>query len=119
MATRKTGAKKPASKKLATPDVAADRRGYELAIVVSPTVKADHRPALIESLKKTVEKAKGMVDRVDEIGLRDLAYPIRSQRTGWYVVFTTSMPPSAARDIDDQVRRDEKILRHLLLTRTT
>lgn len=119
MATRKTRAKKVISKKASTSgDAAVDRRVYDLAVVVSPTVKADQRSTIIESLKKTVEKAKGMVDRVDEMGLRDLAYPIRSERTGWYAILTASLPPIAVSSIDETIRRDEKILRHLL-TRAT
>lgn len=120
MATRKTTSKKTASKKRAsTQPVGADRRAYELTIVVPPTVKADRRSTVIESLKKTIEKAKGVVDRVDEIGLRDLAYPIRKERTGWYATLQISLPPDALAGVDALVRRDENILRHLLLTRTT
>lgn len=116
MAVRKKTAKKKSPKKGATPElVVSDRRTYELTIIVSPSVKADQRSAVVDSLKKLVEKEKGSVDLIDEIGLRDLAYPIRKERTGWYASLTISQPASAIRGIDELIRRDEKILRHLLI----
>lgn len=116
MATRKTTSKKTASKKRAsTQPAVADRRSYELTIVLSSTVKADQRSGVMDSLKKLVEKEKGTVNQIDEIGLRDLAYPIRSERTGWYASLAIALPPMSIQDIDALVRRDEKILRHLLI----
>lgn len=116
MAARKKTAKKKSPKKGATTEIVVrDRRTYELTIIVSPAVKADQRSSVVDSLKKLVEKEKGSVDLVDEIGLRDLAYPIRSERTGWYASLTISLSANAILGIDELVRRDEKILRHLLI----
>ena len=115
MAARKKAVKEKSPKKGAVVEaVVDDRRTYKLTMIVSPAVKADQRSPVVDSLKRIVEKAKGSIDIVDEIGLRDLAYPIRSERTGWYASLTVSLPASAIRGIDELIRRDEKILRHLL-----
>lgn len=91
-------------------------REYELTVVVSPTVKAEKRADVISSLKTMAEDSNGKIEKVDEWGLKDLAYPINHQRSGWYVFLLLKLPSSAVAKLQMNLEREKTILRHLLVT---
>lgn len=91
-------------------------RPYELTVVVSPTVKAEKRADVISSLKTMAEDSSGKVLKVDEWGLKDLAYPINHQMSGWYVFLLLKLPSSAIAKLQMSLGREKTILRHLLVT---
>ena len=49
---------------------------YELAVVVSAKIEDDARTAVIEKVKKTIEKHGGQITNIDEWGKKKLAYEI-------------------------------------------
>jgi small subunit ribosomal protein S6 len=91
-------------------------RAYELTVVVSGAVKAEKRADVISSLKAMAEDSNGKVEKIDEWGLKDLAYPINHQWSGWYVFFLLKLPSSAIAKLQMNLGREKTILRHLLVT---
>ena len=49
---------------------------YELAVVVSAKIEDDARTAVIEKVKRTIEKHGGQITNIDETGKKKLAYEI-------------------------------------------
>jgi small subunit ribosomal protein S6 len=90
-------------------------RSYELTVVVSPEVKAEKRKEVVSSVKKLVTTLKGSVNKVDEWGLKDLAYPVAKQLTGWYAFFELEMLSKTPAKLEEKLQRDEKIIRYLLV----
>ena len=52
---------------------------YELAVVVSAKIEDDARTAVIEKVKKTIEKHGGQITNIDEWGKKKLAYEIEKR----------------------------------------
>lgn len=92
-----------------------DLRSYELTIVVSSKVKAESRKGVVSSITKLIESKKGRVAKTEEWGLKDLAYAIDHELSGWYVCLFVSLPPEAIADLDKDLKRDKNILRFLLI----
>lgn len=89
---------------------------YEVTVVVSPTVKAEKRIDVVTALTEKIKSLGGFVTKTDEWGLKDLAYPIDHQRSGWYVCFAVKVPKSVVSVLDQHLMRDEALVRHLLVT---
>lgn len=99
-----------------TEPAAFARRSYELTVVVSPVVKAEKRADVVASINKLITGVAGEVLKVDEWGLRELAYPIQDQRSGWYVFLTIQLPTNEVSHLDQTLIRDKNVLRHLVVS---
>lgn len=90
---------------------------YEIMFIVKPDVEDDARNTLIESFKKVLTNDGGIVDNVNEWGLRDLAYEIKDYVKGYYVVVDTTTTPANVAEFERLSRINANMLRHLTLRR--
>jgi small subunit ribosomal protein S6 len=87
---------------------------YELVFVVHPELDENAFKELLEKVKGWIVEAGGQVTKVDLWGKRRLAYIIRKQREGVYVVMQASLAPAACSTLEHNLRFQEPILRFLL-----
>ena len=90
-------------------------RNYELTFIVHPELDKEGVSAAIESVKQLVLESGGQVNQVDPWGKRRLAYPIRKQREGYYVVMQVQLPPEAISELERRLELSEEVLRYLLV----
>lgn len=93
-----------------------DLRSYELVVIVSSKVKADKRGEIIAKLSQSAVDLGGKSTKTEELGLKDLAYSIKHELSGWYALLNLSLPAEAVKKMDDIVKREEKIIRYLLVS---
>jgi len=86
---------------------------YELLVVVKPTLSPEEASAKVESLKELLQKNDSTITKVDEMGVRKLAYEIDKHQRGNYTVFYYQTNPSSIDEILRNLRLDEDILRFL------
>lgn len=96
--------------------VVSDLRPYELTVIVSGAVKAEKRPAVLESVNKKIAGFGGQIKTTDEWGLKDLAYPIAKQMSGWYAHLNIEILAGSVSKLDKELRENEKLLRHLIVS---
>jgi small subunit ribosomal protein S6 len=85
---------------------------YETLFVVHPE-KGTRMKEFIERFKKVVEGQEGTVTRVDEWGLRDLAYRIEKQSKGFYTLMQYRSSARAVEELERNLRLSDEILRYL------
>lgn len=90
-------------------------RKYEIMYVIRPTVLEDDRKALIAEMNKIFEDNGSAVMKVDEWGMRDLAYEIEDFNKGYYVVLDVNSTDEARREFERIVRIKEDIIRHIVV----
>ena len=90
-------------------------RKYEIMYVIRPTVLEDDRKALIEELNLIFTSRGAEVTKVNEWGMRDLAYEIEKHKKGYYVVLDVVSNDEARIEFDRIVRIKESIIRYLIL----
>lgn len=88
---------------------------YEIMYIIRPTVAEEDRKNLIEELNTIFTSRDSSVDKVNEWGMRDLAYEIQKHRKGYYVVLDVTATDEARTEFDRVVRIKEDILRYLIL----
>ncbi len=86
-------------------------RSYEVAFILQPDLDESSIRTLVEKAKGWVTASGGQVAQVDLWGRRRLAYPIRKQREGQYVLMQTQMTPAATREVERNLRLTEQVLR--------
>jgi len=88
---------------------------YDLALVFSPEFESEAREKLVTKIKKVLADLDGKVEKEDEWGKRELAYPIKKSQEGFFLLWEISLPPQAVNEFDQKVKLEEGILRHLLV----
>ena len=87
-------------------------RHYELCILVHPD-QSEQVPAMIERLKTLVAEQNGKIERVEDWGRRQLAYPIEKLVKAHYVLMNIECGHETIEEIENGFRFNDAILRHL------
>ena len=90
-------------------------RHYEIMIILEP--ETDERTVVpsLEKLLQVVPGNGGTVDKVDVWGKRRLAYEIKKQSEGIYVVANFNATPAATAELERQLGLSEAVLRTKVL----
>ena len=91
-------------------------RKYEIVYILKADLDEEARKAENEKLAKIITDNGGTVTKTDEtlLGLRDLAYPIKEETKGYYVVLKVTMDSTAFNEFNRLVRINGNVLRHLI-----
>jgi small subunit ribosomal protein S6 len=90
-------------------------RNYELMFIVHPEVDDEGLAAVVKTVEGLVGRNGGKTVKVDLLGLRRLAYPIKKQREGQYVLMQLDMAPEGIAELERGLRLAEQVIRHLVV----
>src|SRR5512144_2853588 len=80
---------------------------------VNPDTPVDTIGKLNEAIGKLVEKEGGTVVRMDDIGMRRLAYPIQKKEDGYYVLFEIDGSGQEIAELERRMRVNDMIMRYI------
>ena len=86
-------------------------RTYEVAFIVHPELDEAALSDLVEKAQSWVTATGGQVTQVDRWGRRRLAYPIRKQIEGQYILMHAQMSATATHDVERNLRLTEQVMR--------
>ena len=89
-------------------------REYEIIFIAHPDLEESAMNDVTEKVKGWVTETGGSVTKADFWGRRRLAYPIRKQKEGQYVLFKIQMDPAFGATLERNLRFLEPVLRFLL-----
>ena len=89
------------------------KRTYEVMYIVAPETDAEKIDKLNEAVGKLIEKEGGEVVRMDNIGIRNLAYPIQKKKEGHYVLFEVDGSGQEIAELERRMRVNDLILRYI------
>ena len=90
-------------------------RRYETLILIDPDLTPEVQEELLGKLTGIIENMNGRVLRVDNWGRRRLAYPVRKQMYGMYILLDFMGDPELQAEIDRNLRIEETVSKHLTL----
>ena len=91
-------------------------RKYEIMYILRADLEEAARKEVMDKLAAIITDNGGKVENTDvSMGLRELAYPIKEQNKGYYVVLKVSMDNKAISEFNRLVRINPSVLRHLIV----
>jgi small subunit ribosomal protein S6 len=86
-------------------------REYEIVFIAHPDLEESALNDVAEKVKGWVTEAGGTVLKADFWGRRRLAYAIRKQKEGQYILLKVQLAPTAVAAIERNLRFLEPVLR--------
>lgn len=99
---------------LAVDDV-TDTRLYECAVLYPVTLSQKEEGELLKEIEGLFAEAGATLVSKDLWGRRGIAYPIKGETEGKYVIYHYEMDPSHIREIDRALRIMKNLLRHMFV----
>jgi len=89
-------------------------RHYELTFIVDPVLSNEEIQTVRQSYEDLIKKLGCKITHVDDLGLKQLAYPLNKRNSGIYysIEFETENGEAIA-PLELALRRDERIMRFL------
>jgi small subunit ribosomal protein S6 len=86
---------------------------YECVFIARQDIAAPQVEALADELANIITTNGGQVTKREHWGLRNIAYRIKKNRKGHYVLFNLDAPASAIKEVERQMSLNEDVLRFL------
>ena len=90
-------------------------RNYEVAFIIHPEVDDEGVGALTEKVQGWITAGGGSIDKVERQGRKKLAYEIRKQREGHYVLLYAKMNAGTPLEVERNLRLTEQIMRFMII----
>lgn len=86
-------------------------RTYETIYIVHPEAVGDAYAAVVDKFKGILTDQAANILKVDEWGTRKLAYPVKKQGRGTYVLVAYEAGPKVVAEFERRLRIDESIIK--------
>ena len=86
---------------------------YELCVVLNAKIEDDERAAVIEKIKKYIDRFGGAVTNVDEWGKKRLAYEVQKMKEAYYYFIQFEAEATAPIEIENRIRIMDGVIRYL------
>lgn len=88
---------------------------YETVLIARQDISAAQVEQLADDLVNILSQGGGSVSKKEYWGLRNLAYRIKKNRKGHYVLLNVDAPAPAVHEMERLMRLNEDILRHMVV----
>lgn len=87
-------------------------KNYELALILKDDEQVND---YLEKIRNLLKQNNVSVVEEDVWGRRDLAYKIKHNKTGYYVILKINAEPSIIENLNKQLLLEDFLLRHLFV----
>ena len=86
---------------------------YEGVLIARQDLGASQVNTLVSELSEVIKSEGGEVVKVDNWGLKNLAYRIKKKRKGNYVLLNIVAPAKAISEYERRIRLNEDVIRYM------
>ncbi|MEN6475511.1 MAG: 30S ribosomal protein S6 [Syntrophaceae bacterium] len=88
---------------------------YELMMIINPDLGADEIEKVTARFAGNVTKNLGEVIRIDDLGIKNMAYKIQKRSRGHYLLAYIGGPGPMLSEIERTLKIDENIVRFIII----
>jgi small subunit ribosomal protein S6 len=88
---------------------------YECVFIARQDISSTQTESLIEQFSNILTENQGSLARQEYWGLRNLAYRIKKNRKGHYVLLNIDAPSDAVHEMERNMRLNDDVLRYLTI----
>src|SRR5260221_14331408 len=92
-------------------------RHYEIVFIVHPD-QSEQVPAMIERYRNTITQGSGVIHRIEDSGLRQLAYPIAKVFKAHNVLINIAVGNATLDNLEHAFKFNHAVHHHLTVTKT-
>ena len=86
---------------------------YECVFIARQDVSTSQVDGLTDAFEKIIKDLGGSVTKKESWGLRTMAYRVKKNRKGHYILMNIDAPSDAIKEMDRQMNINEDVIRHL------
>lgn len=86
---------------------------YESVFIARQDVSTSQVDGLTDTFEKIIKDLGGSVTKKESWGLRTMAYRVKKNRKGHYVLMNIDAPADAIKEMERQMNLNEDVIRHL------
>ncbi len=90
-------------------------RHYECVFVARQDVTSAQVETMAKHYTSIIKEKSGQVGKIEFCGLRTLAYPIKKNKKGHYVLMNVTASNDAIAEVERQMKLSEDILRYMTI----
>jgi small subunit ribosomal protein S6 len=90
-------------------------RDYEVLYIVRADLDDDKVQDIVKRVNTLIEKAGGSIERTNVWGKRKLAYEVKHQKEGSYILQDFSIGQDRIPELEAALKITEEVLRHLVV----
>lgn len=87
---------------------------YETMVVLRPELEAEERESLLQGMKDVITKLQGEICKVDDWGLRRLAYEIKKINEGYYYLLYFNGSSETITELEHYFRVNDTFIRYMI-----
>ena len=87
---------------------------YESVIIVNPNLEEESVKNLVKKFSDLIN-TDGTVASVEEMGKRKLAYEIKKQKEGFYIVFKFEAKPELISELERNYRITDEVMKFIVI----
>ena len=91
----------------------AGPRTYEVMLIVDPDVSEEEVTRLSENLQQIIADQGGTVTKNENMGRRQLAYPINHKNEGFYMLLEVDGSGREIAELERRMRVNDRVVRYL------
>ena len=89
-------------------------RKYEVIFIIR-SMEEESTVAVIDKFAKLIAANGGIITKEDRWGKRRLAYEIKKEAEGFYVLFYVTCEPKCVAEVDRVMKITDEILKHMIV----
>ena len=90
-------------------------RTYELVYIVTPEATEELNASIHEQVEQTTQRMGGSLSKTENWGRRKLAYEIKRQKEGVYVLEVIEGTGDLMKELDRRLKVVDQVIRHLVV----
>ena len=92
-------------------------KDYEAMVIIDPEMEDEKIEASVAKIEGLIKKNGGKIEKTDRWGKRKLAYPIKKQPMGYYVVLYFNGQEDGIKEMDRVMRISDDVIRHMIVAK--
>ena len=87
---------------------------YESVIIINPNLEAEAIKGLVEKISNLINN-NGTVASVEEIGKKKLAYEIKKNKEGYYIIIKFEAKPEVITELERVYRIADEVIKFIVV----
>ena len=87
---------------------------YESVIIINPAIDEDAVKAIVDKFSSLINE-NGKVEKVDMLGKKRLAYEVKKNKEGYYVIFYFEAKPELITELERNYRISDDVIKFMTI----